>query len=164
MIVWQTVPCSESAAIVDTRSWVARRALLKTKIKGRPLSSTTGSVRRLSERTSSGLGFDALIEDIGEGAEIARHAAKAGAAVTTLKLSSQFRCNGSDGYLAWLDDVLGIRPTANKSQGSPRTGRCNSRARLWHAMEFDEGRRAMDSRTEIGERDRMHSHLPGPGS
>ena len=26
---------------------------------------------------------------------------------------SQVRCNGSDGYLAWLDDVLGIRQTAN---------------------------------------------------
>jgi DUF2075 family protein len=26
---------------------------------------------------------------------------------------SQFRCNGSDGYLAFLDDVLGIRETAN---------------------------------------------------
>ena len=28
-------------------------------------------------------------------------------------LTSQFRCNGSDGYLAWLDDVLDIRHTAN---------------------------------------------------
>ena len=26
---------------------------------------------------------------------------------------SQFRCNGSDGYLAWLDYVLQIRDTAN---------------------------------------------------
>lgn len=30
-----------------------------------------------------------------------------------LELESQFRCNGSDGYLAWLDDVLEIRQTAN---------------------------------------------------
>ena len=29
------------------------------------------------------------------------------------ELTSQFRCNGSDGYLAWLDDTLGIRDTAN---------------------------------------------------
>jgi len=29
------------------------------------------------------------------------------------KLESQFRCNGSDGYLSWLDNLLGIRPTAN---------------------------------------------------
>ena len=30
-----------------------------------------------------------------------------------LNLVSQFRCNGSDGYLAFLDNMLGIRPTAN---------------------------------------------------
>ncbi|MFA5569908.1 MAG: DNA/RNA helicase domain-containing protein [Sphaerochaetaceae bacterium] len=31
------------------------------------------------------------------------------AEVTEGELPSQFRCNGSDGYLMWLDDVLGIR-------------------------------------------------------
>ena len=31
----------------------------------------------------------------------------------TTKLVSQFRCNGSDGYLAFIDDLLGIRKTAN---------------------------------------------------
>ncbi|MBP5091324.1 MAG: DUF2075 domain-containing protein [Bacilli bacterium] len=30
-----------------------------------------------------------------------------------LVLSSQFRCNGSDAYIAFLDNLLGIRPTAN---------------------------------------------------
>lgn len=30
-----------------------------------------------------------------------------------LVLSSQFRCNGSDGYLAFLDNLLGIKETAN---------------------------------------------------
>lgn len=30
-----------------------------------------------------------------------------------LKLAAQFRCNGSTGYLNWLDDVLQIRPTGN---------------------------------------------------
>lgn len=30
-----------------------------------------------------------------------------------MELVSQFRCNGSDGYLAWLDYVLQIRDTAN---------------------------------------------------
>lgn len=43
----------------------------------------------------------------------ARFAGEFGAEVTELELSSQFRCSGSDGYLAWLDDVLDIRPTAN---------------------------------------------------
>jgi DUF2075 family protein len=30
-----------------------------------------------------------------------------------MKLMAQFRCNGSTGYLNWLDDVLQIRPTGN---------------------------------------------------
>ena len=52
-------------------------------------------------------------KDIGERGEIERFAKDAQAPVTTLKLQSQFRCGGSDGYLAWLDNTLGIRPTAN---------------------------------------------------
>ena len=54
-------------------------------------------------------------KDIGEQSEIARFSQSAGASVTTLELASQFRCNGSDGYLAWLDSTLGIRPTANET-------------------------------------------------
>jgi DUF2075 family protein len=51
--------------------------------------------------------------DIGESGEIKRWAEKLGATVHTMELNSQFRCNGSDGYLAWLDNVLGIKETAN---------------------------------------------------
>jgi len=54
-------------------------------------------------------------KDIGEMSEIERLARNTGATVTTLELASQFRCNGSDGYLAWLDSALGIRPTANET-------------------------------------------------
>ncbi len=53
-------------------------------------------------------------KDIGEHSEIVRFARNAGASVTTLELASQFRCNGSDGYLAWLDSTLGVRTTANE--------------------------------------------------
>ena len=35
------------------------------------------------------------------------------AEVEHIKLESQFRCNGSDGYLSWLNDVLEIEETAN---------------------------------------------------
>jgi DUF2075 family protein len=52
-------------------------------------------------------------KDVGRHDDITERAIKAGAQVTTLRLESQFRCNGSDGYLAWLDDVLGIRSTVN---------------------------------------------------
>ena len=53
------------------------------------------------------------LKDIGERAEIRRHVAEAGAELTELKLESQFRCNGSDGYLSWVNSVLQIEETAN---------------------------------------------------
>ena len=51
-------------------------------------------------------------EDAGSIAEIRHWADEAGATVQRIALRSQFRCNGSDGYLSWLDQLLGIRPTA----------------------------------------------------
>jgi len=51
--------------------------------------------------------------DIGHAEELRRHARELGAELTELELSSQFRCNGSDGYVAWLDNTLDIRETAN---------------------------------------------------
>jgi len=53
------------------------------------------------------------LKDIGEKSEIRRWAAASGATVHELELQSQFRCNGSDGYLAWVDHALQIRDTAN---------------------------------------------------
>lgn len=53
------------------------------------------------------------LKDIGGKAAITSWAEKAGAKVSVMELASQFRCNGSDGYLAWLDNTLNVRPTAN---------------------------------------------------
>lgn len=53
------------------------------------------------------------MDDIGSVAEIEKWAKEEGSEVHYLELQSQFRCNGSDGYLAWLDNVLDIRETAN---------------------------------------------------
>ncbi len=55
------------------------------------------------------------ISDIGSKQSIENWAKSCGALVQHLKLSSQFRCNGSDGYLSWLDNTLQIRETANIS-------------------------------------------------
>lgn len=55
------------------------------------------------------------LKDIGRKKEIYIWASRAGAEITELELNSQFRCNGSDGYLAWLDNTLQIRETANNS-------------------------------------------------
>lgn len=53
------------------------------------------------------------LKDIGACAEIARWAEALGATTTEMELVSQFRCSGSDGYLAWIDHTLGVRTTAN---------------------------------------------------
>lgn len=55
------------------------------------------------------------LRDIGDKDEIRRWAKKENALVTELTLESQFRCNGSDGYLAWLDNTLQIRRTVNET-------------------------------------------------
>jgi uncharacterized protein len=53
------------------------------------------------------------IQDIGSKEEIKKHAKKLSAIIYEDKLESQFRCNGSDGYLEWLDDILEIHDSAN---------------------------------------------------
>lgn len=53
------------------------------------------------------------IKDIGSVDEIEKWAGFYDAEIIKMELVSQFRCNGSDGYLAWLDNVLDIRETAN---------------------------------------------------
>lgn len=53
------------------------------------------------------------IRDIGTRGIIEYYAHKLKANVHHSILESQFRCNGSDGYLAWIDEVLQIKDTAN---------------------------------------------------
>ena len=53
------------------------------------------------------------LQDIGRVAEIKKWVTEEKAQITEMELVSQFRCNGSDGYLAWLDHTLQIRDTAN---------------------------------------------------
>ena len=53
------------------------------------------------------------LSDIGSRDEILHWAAKEKSQVTEMSLTSQFRCNGSDGYLGFLDNYLQIKETAN---------------------------------------------------
>ena len=55
------------------------------------------------------------LSDIGSKEEIYHWANGEKANIHELTLNSQFRCNGSDGYLNWLDNVLQLRETANDS-------------------------------------------------
>lgn len=54
------------------------------------------------------------INDIGTVDEVEKWAKYLNAKTSKNVLESQFRCNGSDGYLNWLDNVLNIRETANQ--------------------------------------------------
>ena len=46
--------------------------------------------------------------DVGEILMIEEQAELAGARIERLELTSQFRCGGSDDYMAWLDETLGL--------------------------------------------------------
>ena len=53
------------------------------------------------------------VKDIGTKSSIKEMALSLGAKVDMMELTSQFRCNGSDGYPAWLCNALQRKETAN---------------------------------------------------
>lgn len=55
------------------------------------------------------------LNDIGSVEEIVKWAEHFDAEVSEFELPSQFRCNGEDGYIAWLDEILQLRQTANNT-------------------------------------------------
>ncbi len=52
-------------------------------------------------------------DEIGNAGMIRDAAARHEAEIFDFELTTQFRCSGSDGFLQWLDNTLGIRDTAN---------------------------------------------------
>lgn len=51
--------------------------------------------------------------EVGSTDHIRKHAKDLGADVSDFELEVQFRCAGSDGFVNWMDNTLGIRRTAN---------------------------------------------------
>ena len=51
--------------------------------------------------------------EIGSVEHIKQHAKKQGCAIHEFSLESQFRCNGSDAFIQWVNNTLQIRRTAN---------------------------------------------------
>ncbi len=51
--------------------------------------------------------------EVGSAALIRDAAARHSAVLKEYELEAQFRCAGSDGYVNWIDHMLGVRPTAN---------------------------------------------------
>ena len=74
------------------------------------------------------------LKDYGSISEIEKYARLFKAEPNKIKLESQFRCNGSDGYLSWLTDVLEIEETAN-----------------YDGFDFDFDFRVIDDATELKE-------------
>ncbi len=53
------------------------------------------------------------MSDIGSVSEIEKWATEENSEIYHMELLSQFRCNGSNGYLSWIDNTLEIKQTAN---------------------------------------------------
>jgi len=90
------------------------------------------------------------LNDIGHSSELERWARSLDAEVTHLELSSQFRCSGSDGYLAWIDDVLGIRPTASDAPSDEFDFRVMDSPAALHDAIADRNRHNNKSRVVAG--------------
>ena len=52
-------------------------------------------------------------KEIGSSALIREEAAKTGATISEFELEVQFRCAGSDGFIKWIENTIGIQRTAN---------------------------------------------------
>ena len=106
-----TQPGTFGALIVDE----AHRLNLKSGLYGNLGENQISELISSADCTVFFVDDDQIVTltDIGTADEIEQVAHAAGVTITHLELASQFRCSGSDGYLAWLDDVLGVRETAN---------------------------------------------------
>lgn len=51
--------------------------------------------------------------EVGSADLVRETAKKLDAELIEFKLETQFRCGGSDGFINWVDNTLGVRPTAN---------------------------------------------------
>jgi hypothetical protein len=89
------------------------------------------------------------LQDIGQRATLRDWALTLGARVTNASLASQFRCSGSDGYPAWLDDALQVRPTANEGLDTADFRVFDSPAEL-HAAIVERNRAANKARVVAG--------------
>src|SRR3989442_4158204 len=84
----------------------------------RELRSTKAQIRELLDVSKVAVFFidDPQVvrpNEIGSTAYIHQHAATVGAEVSEDELEVQFRCAGSDGFVNWIDNTLGVRKTAN---------------------------------------------------
>ncbi|MGI6262683.1 MAG: DUF2075 domain-containing protein [Succiniclasticum sp.] len=75
-------------------------------------------------------------EDEGSVALIKKTAAKYGSEVREIKLASQFRCAGADGYILWLKDVLQIERTGNYDGWDEQSFECKIMDSPWEVEQY----------------------------
>ena len=101
--------CDESHRIRETSN---------SRFLKRELRSSKPQVREILDAAKVAVFFidDRQIvrpNEIGSTRHIVQHAEAVGAQVSEYELDVQFRCAGSDGFVNWIDNTLGVRRTAN---------------------------------------------------
>ena len=101
--------CDESHRIRETSN---------SRFTPKALRSTKPQVREILDAAKVSVFFidDKQVvrpNEIGSTAHIRQHAAEIDANLAEFELEVQFRCAGSDGFINWVDNTLGIRRTAN---------------------------------------------------
>jgi uncharacterized protein len=101
--------CDESHRIRETSN---------SRFRKKEFRSTKAQVRELLDAAKVAVFFidDRQIvrpNEIGSTMHILRHAEAVGADISEYELEVQFRCAGSDGFVNWIDNTLGVRRTAN---------------------------------------------------
>jgi DUF2075 family protein len=86
----------------------------RLKLRSQYSKGGTNQIREIIESTRTAVFFideaqKVTWKDIGEIETIRQLAAEAGAELHEEELTSQFRCSGSDDYMVWLDDALGVQ-------------------------------------------------------
>ena len=105
---WNVDPNSVDVLIVDEGHRIRAKSVPKVLGHLRPKISQVEELIRVAKTTIFFVDENQIIspEEVGEPLLIRATAERLGVDYDEFTLTSQFRCNGSDAYLAWLDDAF----------------------------------------------------------
>ncbi|MFN8463974.1 MAG: DUF2075 domain-containing protein [Caldilineaceae bacterium] len=105
---WDVDPNSIDVLIVDEGHRIREKSVPKVLGHLRPTISQVEELIRAAKTTIFFVDENQIIspDEVGEPRLIRATAERMGVEYKEFALTSQFRCNGSDAYLAWLDDVF----------------------------------------------------------
>ena len=112
---WDKPVNSLDVLVVDEAHRIRAKSVPRVPVAQRPKISQVEELIRASRVTIFFADENQIIspEEIGEPAVFRETARRMGATYSEFVLATQFRCNGSDAYLTWLDDMLEL---ANETQ------------------------------------------------